>query len=154
MDEPSFGAVGGGTGGGKTVSTVSIGAEVGPGEGEDDGLEEGDADRAALGLLLGDKDCAAEDETEGLLEGDGVEDAGLGLLVGAIVIMILGESVIAAVGALDIREGAPVASSITLKASKSGSWIKVHFPPQQKHWSVTVFQLKKNGADSFPLLEQ
>lgn len=37
---------------------------------EVDGLEEGDADDAALGLLLGDEDVMTEGKDEGLLEGD------------------------------------------------------------------------------------
>jgi len=37
---------------------------------EADGLEEGDADDAALGLLLGDEDDMTEGKDEGLLEGD------------------------------------------------------------------------------------
>jgi len=50
--------------------------------------------------------------------------------------------------------GAPVAATMTSYALNAGSIINVHSPPQQKHWDVTVFQLKKKGVDSPPFREQ
>lgn len=119
---------------------------MGAGVGADDGAALG----LFVGLLLGDADGEADGDTEGLFEGEPLgEDDGatLGLPVG----LLDGEAEGEAEGLL---VGDAEAATTTLKASKSGSRIKVHSPPQQKHSLVAVFQLKKKGVDSFPLIEQ
>jgi len=95
-----------------------------------------------VGLLLGENDGLLEGDAEGLLEGDndGLDD---GLDDGDAVGIALG-----------LLVGALLTANTTWKALKSGSKVRVHSSPQQKHWSVTVFQLKKKGVGSPPFKEQ
>jgi hypothetical protein len=70
--------------------------------------------------------------------------AAVGAMVGAAVGAIVGAAVGAMVGAaVGCIVGGSVLGTITSYTLESGSKMKgVHTPMQQKHWLVTVFQLK------------
>ncbi|EWM20835.1 17 kda surface antigen family protein [Nannochloropsis gaditana] len=106
---------------------------------------------AAVGCIVGAMVGAAVGCIVGAMVGAAVGCI-VGVMVGAAVGCIVGPMVGAAVGCI---VGGSVLGTTTSYTLESGSKMKgVHTATQQKHWRVTVFQLKKKGVACPALREQ
>jgi hypothetical protein len=124
-----------------------VGEAVGDIVGVAVGVAVGDIVGVAVGVAVGD----IVGVVVGVLVGDIVGVAG-GVPVGEAVGVPVGDLVGIAVG---MEVGEDVLGKSASYTLKSGSKTRgVHTPTQQKHWLVTVFQLKRNGTTSPAFSEQ